>query len=481
MSQSAVELILAGLPMVAIVVLLLLRVRPLHAVLIVIVATLALSPWFPVTSSALQDSVGSLSFSVLSAVLIMLGGIVLSEFLSTSGAQNRISEWLSHAAGTRERSVLLLGLGIAPLAESVIGFGVGVITTVPLLLRTGLSPTRAAAVSLLGIILAPWGSMGPGLLITTGMSGVGLSELGVWSAVLNFPVQCVMGAAIGAVGLGTVVLRRYIAEILVATVAMWLVLVATNAWVTPALGGILASFAGIIVFIALARLRGGPRISMDSATRQSFSPYASLVVVMAAATGFAGVVDLGSWEKILTGPALWIMVIAMVAPLMLGMTRSEIPAAVERGTRMWFPVCTLTLLYIVFGALLSMNGMSSRLAEEATDMGSAFLFLIPAIGAVSGYVTNSGSASAALVTVGITEASHSLGTDTATALAMQNVATGAAIMMCPARVAVAAGVADSLRGECEDTVDTRWIMKVVLAANAVVVGLLTVLVAVVLT
>lgn len=491
----ALELVLAALPIVAIVVLLILRVAALHAVLACIALTLALFPWFPIAGQALLERAQSLSVAALSAVFIMLGGIWLSEMLAAAGAQERISAWLSGAAQTHDRTVLLLGLGIAPLAESIIGYGVGLITTVPLLMRIGLTATKAATIGLLGLVVAPWGSMGPALLISAGMSGLPLRDIGVWTAVLDLPVLIVMGVAMAFVGLGGRRGSRMLGEVLVVTLLMWLALLAVDLWVTPLLGGVVASVVGIAAFIALAGIRGSRAHRMDRGTARAFTPYGALIAALVLATVLGMVLDLGAWHALITSPGLWIMVVASATPLILRMPRSTASIAVRRGTRMWLPICSVTLLFIGFGALLSVNGMSAALAAGAASLGGAFLVLVPAIGALSGYVTNSGSASSAIAAVPITDAAHALGANPAIALGALNVSAAMAIMLCPARLVIAEGVANGIaaaRGHAGssgivhtdtgpvdtapldlDRVEVGRVVRVVLLANLLVLAILT--------
>lgn len=491
MTSHALELVLAALPIAAIVILLLLRVKTLHAVLACIGLTLALFPWFPIDGQALVERGQSLSVAAISAVFIMLGGIWLSEMLSASGAQERISTWLSSAAQTHDRTVLLLGLGIAPLAESIIGYGVGLIMAVPLLMRIGLSATKAATIGLLGLVVAPWGSMGPALLIAAGMSGLPLHDIGVWTAVFNLPVLVIMGATMTIVGLGWRRGRGMLGEVLVVTLLMWGSLLAVNLWVGAPLAGVTAALVGIAAFIGFGRIRGARIPQMDRSTLLAFAPYGLLIASMLSVIVISMLVDLGDWDALFTSPGLWIMVTAAAAPVILRMPRSTVSIAVRRGTRMWIPVCTVTILFIGFGALLSVNGMSTALAAGAVSMGGGFLALIPSIGALAGYATNAGSASAALLTVAITDAAHALGADAAVAIGAQAVTTGAAIMLCPARLLVAEGVANGIASSRSDSgrggivhtdtgpidtapadierVDGGAVIRVVLLANALVV------------
>jgi lactate permease len=378
LTTTTLDLLLAAVPLLGLIGMLAFRVRPTVAALIAIGAALALFPAFPLVGAAVSEQAMTLASSTASVIFIMLGGILMSQMLEVSGAQEKISDWLAQAARTRTRTVLLLGLGVAPLAESIIGFGVGVVTTVPLLLRAGLSPTRAATVSLLGIIMAPWGSMGPGMLIATSLGRVSLTDVGTWAAVFNLPVHLVMGLSIlWVAGGGVKKTLRHMPEVLLVTALMWGSLLAVNLWITPALAGIVASAVGIATLLVASRCVGGPLPALGAATRRSFLPYSLLLACMLIVVAVSRLVDLGSWEQFVTSPGLWIMVTAAATPLILHMSAAETGFACRRGVRTWFPACSVTLLFIVFGAILTANGMSATLADAAADLGFGFIILIP--------------------------------------------------------------------------------------------------------
>ncbi|MHA6669476.1 L-lactate permease [Homoserinimonas sp. A447] len=466
------EIGLAALPLALIAGLLALRVKPVPAVIGVIGVTLALWVWFPITSEALLSTTQSLLVLTVAVVLIIFGGVMLAEFLAVSGAQEKIGGWLGAAAHNRDRAVLLLGLGVTPLAECIIGWGVGVIIGVPLLMRVGLNTTKAATIGLLGIVLAPWGSLGPGLLVMAEMSGVDLRDIGVWSAILSLPVLIIMGAGIALVGMGRRAALRMSGETLATAVVSWLALIAANAWVSVALAGILASFAAIACVLLIARVSGGPIPGMRRDTVVSLLPYLLLVVGLLVMTGITAVVQLGVWGELLTSPALWLLIAAASAPAFLSIAPSDAWASARKGFALFWPVSVITVLFIVFGGLLAANGISSTLAQAAAGLGTGFLLVVPLIGFIGGYVTASNTATAAMFAGGVTTAASNLGASAMVALGAQNVATGAAVMTSPSRVALAISVADGLRAPDQTPADPVRIIATVLIANAAVIVVL---------
>jgi lactate permease len=463
---------LAALPIALIAGLLALRVNPIPAALGVLALTLALWHWFPITPDAVAETTQSLLLLTVAVILIIFGGILLAGFLAASGAQEKIGVWLGDAAHGRDRAVLLLGLGVTPLAESIIGWGVGVIIGVPLLMRVGLNATRATTIALLGIVLGPWGSLGPGMLVMAEMSGFPLREIGIASAILSLPALVILGIAISIVGMGWRTALRMSGETLTTTVIMWIVLIAANAWVSVPLAGVLASFAGIACVLAFARLRGGPIPFLRRDTALSLVPYLLLVVGLLVTTGLTAVVDLGTWGEILTSPALWLLLAAASAPPLLGMTTADTRVSIRRALTRFWPVTVITVLFIAFGGILAANGMSATLAAAAAGLGSAFLLIVPLIGFVGGYVTGSNTPTSAMFADGVATTAGTLGASPVVALAAQNVATGVAVMASPGRVALAIGVANGLRRSGDASADPVRIMTTVLLANAAVLAVL---------
>ncbi|EFV91440.1 putative L-lactate permease, partial [Dietzia cinnamea P4] len=188
------ELLMTGVavaPVIAVLVLLALRVPSLTAGAAGLVAALlgAVTAFRPDDDEVLT-AVAQLGPTVLEVALILLGGVLLATALSATGSRDHIAGWLERigSGGDRVPAILLLVFGLTPFMESVTGFGLGVVITAPLLVRMGLSPVKAVVVGLLGLVLVPWGSLGPGTLVAAELGGQDVDALGYWSALLSLPV-----------------------------------------------------------------------------------------------------------------------------------------------------------------------------------------------------------------------------------------------------------------------------------------------------
>lgn len=470
---AELQVILAGLPILLLAGLLLSRIPPIPAVLATIGVTLALGFWFPMSVSSAGEITRLLLPVTISVALIIFGGVLLAQFLAVSGGQDRIGDWVSAAANSPERAVLLIGLGVSPLAESIIGWGAGVFISVPLLLRIGLTATKAATVGLLGLVLAPWGSLGPGIILMSEVSGVSTRDIGLWSAILTLPVLLIMGAAISLVGMGMRTAWSMSGETLMTVLTMGVTVIVLNAWVSVPLAGVLASFAGMACVLFFSRLRGGPLLRLPQDTLSSLAPYLVLTIGLLAMTGFTAIVDLGQWGDILVSPALWLLLAAASAPFFLSITHIHRIIAARQAVRLFVPVSVITLLFITFGGIVVANGMSSTLADTAANLGSGVLLAVPLIGSVGGYITGSNTATGAMFARGIAEAAHAVGVSPGLLLGSQNVATGVAVMAAPGRVALSVNMVNSLRRDGEAPVDTARVLMTVLAANLALLVALT--------
>ncbi|GAA3028025.1 hypothetical protein GCM10020000_00610 [Streptomyces olivoverticillatus] len=194
---------LATLPILVTLGLLAARVRALFASLAALGAAAVLTATsFRIPLRELGDAQWHMVPTVVELAAILFGGILLSELMTRTGAQSRLGDRIGGACSSPSRAVLLVMLGVTPFAESLTGFGIGVIVAIPLLRQLGLPPAKAAVVGLLGLVTVPWGSLAPGSLVAAELGKVDFQHLGIDSAVLSLPVFLICGAAALTVALG---------------------------------------------------------------------------------------------------------------------------------------------------------------------------------------------------------------------------------------------------------------------------------------
>lgn len=430
--------LLAALPPLLAAALLLARVRPTRAALAALACGLAVVPAFDPSLEELARAEGEALLIGLEVVLIVLGGVTLYELMADAGAHERLGSWAIALSVDPGRRVLLVVLGVTPFAESITGFGVGVIVAAPLLLKMGLSPPRAAAVGLLGLVAVPWGALAPGTLVGSRLSGVPFDELGILSAALSGPVLLIAGAAALLVATGPRAALSRAPELVLVAGGLWAGIWLANRTLGTPLAGALGACAGIAMCLLLVRARERRPLPLpDPETLRALSPYAVLVGLLLA--GRLGVAALGIGDSgvagVLLSPATAMLVTCGLVPALLGplpRARRALRVALVR----WRPVALTTLAFLALGALMTASGMAAALAAAGAELGRAYLVLAPFLGGLGGFLTGSNAGANAMFAAPQADAARALGYPVDRLVAAQNVSASLLTMASAPRVAL---------------------------------------------
>jgi len=441
----SVRVLLAAAPPAVALLLLLARVGPVWAAGAALLSGSAIAAIaFPAPPGAVAGAEREVLLTALEVVLIVLGGVWLSAIMGVSGAQRELAGWLGRMCRSPARSVLLIVLGITPFAESVTGFGVGVMVAVPLLRRLDFPPSRAAVLSLLGLVIVPWGALAPGTLVNARLSGVSFHDLGVESALLSLPVFLIAGAAALLIAVGGREAARTAPELVAVAGALWVGVLMVNLVVGTPLAGALGSLPAIAVALLLARVRDRARPVTTGATRRALLPYAVLIGSLLAARGLVALAGgeqaAGWWGRLIESPATALILTCLLAPALLGRPEAARPAVLGAAVRRWWPVAVTTLLFLVLGGLMAATAMSASLATAATGLGPGYLLLAPWIGGLGGFLTGSNTGANAMFAAAQADAARLLGDPALRLAAIQNVSASLTTMASPSRVALAVGL-----------------------------------------
>ena len=468
----------AAAPVAVVLALLALRVPSLVAGTAGLLgAIIAAALVFRPDDDEITAAVTQLGPTVLEVALILLGGVLLATALSATGSREHIAGWLERisSGGDRVPAILLLVFGLTPFMESVTGFGLGVVITAPLLVRMGLTPVKAVVVGLLGLVLVPWGSLGPGTLVAAELGGQDFDELGLWSALLTLPVL-VVSMTVVLVVVTARPTARHVGLGAVVVVTQWAALVASSSLFGTPPSGLIAAVAVIVLLVAFARVRHGALPAITRSLAHTLVPFAVLLIGLlgtSAAVSLAGAPSGTDW---LISPALWVNIAALVA-IRVYLTPDTVASAarlIRTALRTWVPVAGNAIVFMTIGIVMATAGMAAHLADLATGFGAASLALIPAVGALGGYLTGSNTGSAAMFSTATTGAAAGLGADTLVTLAGQNVAGSYSIIVSPPRVALAVGVVMAGRTRLPGAA-TRTLTVAVLTATAALCALVAVL------
>lgn len=452
---------LAASPVLSSILALGLGIRSLHAALLGLVAAiLAAIMAFPLPVT--EIAVASLKWLplVLEVVLIVGGGLLMSEVLRHAGAQAALANWIKSRTGTGVGAVLLVVHGITPFAESVTGFGIGVTIGIPLLVFMGLAPRQAALIGLLGLCAVPWGSMGPGTMIAASLAGLGFDELGVASAALSvIPFAITGGVAAWLVSEPGNRASALAYALLSALLFACMVGLANLAFGT-APAGALGSVAIIALHLLASRRRSHqPLPAIGHRALRAYGLLLGGVLVMGTVLRLGHLPE--QW-RYLASPALWLF----VAALWFSAGR---PAAEpwSRAWASWRQVAPVTALFILMGIVMAVTGTAAYLARLLADIGSGYLAAAPYVGALGGFVTGSSSGSNAMFAATQAEIARSLGADLLLFMATHNVAAAISILASPGKIEMAVQLAGG-----DAPLQRRWVQRMALGVVLLAASLL---------
>jgi len=414
---------------------------------------------FPTPVESLLSAAWSWLPIMVEVLLIVAGGLLLSEVLRQSGGQAALAGWIRDRSGHSVSTIMLVVHGVTPFAEALTGFGIGVTIGIPLLAHFGLSPRKVVVVGLLGLCAIPWGSMGPGTLIAASMSGVSFHDLGVASAVVNIVPFVVTG--IVAAWLTSPVEQRVSAVVQGALSGIGLTIAV--AVMNMVFGTAPAGALGALIMAAVHLLRAGRdenAAALQDVGRKALTSYLLILGGVLVAGWVVRLAGLSENWRYVASPALWLFIAA--AWFARGVPERQ---ATLRAWKSWGQVAPITGLFSVLGILMAVPGMAAFLAQALASRGQAYLPIAPFVGAVGGFVTGSNSGANAMFATTQAEIARSLGLDVLWFMAVHNVAAAFLLMASPGKVEMAIQLAGDSAAE-----QRRWIQATVLwVAFAVVV------------
>ncbi len=467
-------LLLSALPVLAVIAGLLLGLRSLFAALLGVVLALAGCVLaFPLTAQAALQAVTGWTPVLVEVLLIVGGGLLLSEVLRAAGAQKALAQWVMGRTGEGVGAVLLVVHGVTPFAESLTGFGIGITIGIPLLAHSGLPARKIAVIGLLGLCAVPWGSMGPGTLIAATMSGLSFDALGVASAWISVVPMVVVGVAAAWLASdsgrrGAAMLQGALSGLLLAaSIGLGNMLAGTSA------AGALGALVMTVLWLWLGRRGAGSSTQaaapLNALGWRALAAYGLLLLgVLVAGVAVRAMQWSGAWH-LLASPAVWLFVAAAWFAKGLPTTSS-----VQRVWHSWRQVAPVTGLFIVLGVVMAVSGMAAQLAHALAQGGSAYVFAAPFVGALGGFVTGSNTGANAMFAATQAEIAQALGVAVLPFMAVHNVSAALLLMASPGKVEMACQlVPGGAPGEAQ--AQRPWVQSTVLLITMAAVLLMAVL------
>lgn len=377
---------------VVIVSILLLHSPPVQAALtgVVMVSLLwilgAAGPFSVATTSAVIRDTWVLFLSTAGVIIPGLAFVIIVE---RGGAPQAIGDWVRELGWAPPAQVIFILLGLAPLLESMTGFGVSLIATVPLLM--GLFGRKAGMkMALCGMVVMPWGTLGLATMTGALLAHMPAGTLGSHSAFISAPVFFSLATiALWKSGIRTVM--SWLALVIVTTIFI-VILFTVNRWIGPEVSGVCAGLAVTIVGLGLSVGHRKTLIRLPPAAW----PYLALlgIIVLSRSvfflTGWDSVWVISgehvSWKP-LASPGLALLLVTVLTSFKQG-GAAGFPwhALFERAK---FSVATI-LLFLLLSQIMVNAGFLAE-AQRALQSMSGFSLAptIALLAGLAGYVTGS--------------------------------------------------------------------------------------------
>ena len=389
------------------------------------------------------------AFNTLNISLVLLGGVSLYRVLEKSGALQEIANSIIASISEPVHRLLALVLGASVFFESATGFGVGIVVVAPLYIALGYAPLQAAVLALLGQCAVPWGALAVGTVLGAEISGIPEARLGVLTAVYSFPVTALFGfAALRVAGLLSLRAIRFLTlYAFMLSILLWL----CTLLVGVELAGCLAGLFVVVFAVVATRKKTSESKAVQKLPLLAFVPFAILMLMLFVTRLVPGV---SSMLKGITVPVtathsiaffyhagFLLLLSAIAGLLMFPAARSGFSALLFTVTRQWMLATLAVASFIIFGQLMVDADMTAQIARSIAGVSPAqYLFLVPVIGALGGFLTASNAASNALFMALQTTAAAELGLPTDVVAASQNASGSNVTLASPGRLIFAASV-----------------------------------------
>jgi lactate permease len=294
--------------------------------------------------------------------------------------------------------VFAVTLPLGCFLESVTGFAIGAVFALAALRAMGIGGAVAVALSLMALVLVPWGGLGPGTLLGSTLAGLPPHEV---ARVAAFPSAVwLLGLAPILWGLqaraGVVVPAREKAMQALMLAVLSALIVGLH-WVLPfEVIGVVAS--GLVLLWAL--WRADPPHDPRAALRTA-APYLVLTAALLASRAIPGAPALRPFPELPAFPVTHVAVVLWAVALLWLVLRGDAAATFRAAMRRAARPMAVMLLYVLLGRWLAGGGVAAALAQAmVAGVGDFAPLVMSPLGFLAGFVTGSNvGANAALMPV----------------------------------------------------------------------------------
>lgn len=327
---------------------------------------------------------------LLIASFVVVPGLTLNGVLKHRKVHGQLADWVQSVPLSTPWKTCLVVLGIGPALESLTGFGISLLATVPVLLAMS-TPSAAVRQAVLGMAIVPWGALALPTNVGASLSGSSPSELGVRTALVYLVLMPVVGGVATALGKGGPRLLHRAGPGALCGLGQAFVLVAANMAGLTVVAGVLAgATVAVTVLLPVLVRRAVPALPVAVIV-----PYAAILatVGLARALPFDVRVPVGTESfPLLTSPGLGLLV------ALLMVVRGGTGRAVARAAwSSWRTLCAIGGFVFMAEVMEAMNAFQV-LATGLADAGGLLLAVLsPAMALASGFLTGSSTSANAFM------------------------------------------------------------------------------------
>lgn len=323
---------------------------------------------------------------------VIIPGLIFVRRAGASGATDSLRTWIASWQLDQDVKISVIVIGVATAIESMTGFGVSMVVTVPVLLGM-LERRRALLVSLLGMNIMPWGTLGLATIVGASIAGTTPWALGYHTAIaslLVFPLSAALAVFVAGH-------RRPVSILRAAGVGglFSACLISTNYVFGPTVAGIFSGLIVVCIILLTVRTRG-QNLPLPS---REIMPYAALLLLVVLERVswvlFPSLHDVGiqagrfSW-KLFESPGIPLF----VATITTGLAKNDVWLSLRKAIK---PLLSVTML-LALSQTMVLSGQMDIIAQALKSLSNYGGTLIFApFSALSGYISGSNVGANALL------------------------------------------------------------------------------------
>lgn len=327
---------------------------------------------------------------LLLASFVVVPGLTLNGVLKHREVHGQLADWVHSVPLSTPWKTCLVVLGIGPALESLTGFGISLLATVPVLLAMS-PPGTAVRQAVLGMAIVPWGALALPTIVGARLSGSSPSELGMRTALVYLVLMPVVGGVATALSKDGPRLLHRAGPGALCGFGQALVLVAVNWAGHTIVAGVLAG-ATVAVTILLPVL---VRRTVPAPPGAVLTPYAAILatVGLSRALPFDVSVPVGTESvPLLTSPGLGLLIALLIV------LRSGTGGTVARAAwSSWRTLSAIGGFVFMAEVMETMNAFQVLATGLADASGLLLAVLSPAMALASGFLTGSSTSANAFM------------------------------------------------------------------------------------